>query len=526
MTFENDPVIPGTVRLIRGGDDVEDSTFVLSPTPSSDPNDPLNWSMWRKYLNFGLTIAISIAVFTNLSIQVVFWQQMTNDLGVTITQLARAQSTQLAGLAVGCIFFIPFAIKYGRRSVYLGSTAALAAASWWTGRMHSVAEVFITAFITGLAGAINETAVQMMIADLFFVHQRGTVNGLYFVAVNCGSFITPLAAGSQAAAQGWRWSYYSLAIALTLMFVAFLFLFEETKYVPTLEGDPGRIDADQTLPKDDVGWEKAKTANDLIPVTTSVDSPVTHNTWRQRLRFTTVTGEPLLKLLVLPLHVVAFPHVLFTSLQFASAICGLVLYLATVSIVFSKPPYNFTTAGVGYMSIGPFIGNVFGSIYGGPFSDWIIMKLTKRNHGIFQPEMRLYTLGLSVIATVGGIIMYGVTAARGMHWIYPSIGGALFAFGIGSNGDITFTLVIDSYHELTAEAFVGVAFIRNAFSVGVPFALVPWLKTMGLQNMLIVYGCIAGVIGLLHIPMIIWGRSIRAALASRYWRLVEERASL
>lgn len=35
-----------------------------------------------------------------------------------------------------------------------------------------------------------------------------------------------------------------------------------------------------------------------------------------------------------------------------------------------------------------------------------------------------------------------------MHWIYPSIGGAFFAFGLGANGDITFTLVIDTYREV------------------------------------------------------------------------------
>ncbi|KAF4924867.1 putative MFS-type transporter [Colletotrichum viniferum] len=91
----------------------------------------------------------------------------------------------------------------------------------------------------------------------------------------------------------------------------------------------------------------------------------------------------------------------------------------------------------------------------------------------------------------GGIVMFGVTADRGMHWIYPSIGGAFFAFGLGANGDITFTLLIDTYRELTAEAFVGVAFIRNAVSVGVPSALVPWMSSMGLSNMYILSGAIA-----------------------------------
>lgn len=99
----------------------------------------------------------------SLSIQTVFWQQMTVDLDVSIAQLSNAQSAQLAGLATGCIFFIPFTIKYGRRLTYLVSTAILAAAAWWTSSMHSYAELIVTAVITGLAGAINETAVQMTV---------------------------------------------------------------------------------------------------------------------------------------------------------------------------------------------------------------------------------------------------------------------------------------------------------------------------------------------------------------------------
>lgn len=35
-----------------------------------------------------------------------------------------------------------------------------------------------------------------------------------------------------------------------------------------------------------------------------------------------------------------------------------------------------------------------------------------------------------------------------MNWIYPSIGGALFGFGLGSIGDASLTLVIDSYREV------------------------------------------------------------------------------
>ncbi|KAK7427804.1 hypothetical protein QQZ08_005742 [Neonectria magnoliae] len=516
---------PGGAILLRHEDDTDAAVFVLVPTPSSDPNEPLNWSKWRKNLNFGFTMAVTIAAFTNLSVQTVFWQQMTVDMNVSIAQLSNAQSAQLAGLAMGCVFFIPFTIKYGRRSTYIASTALMAGVSWWTSRMNSYPELIVTSIITGLSGAVNETAVQMTIADLFFVHQRATANAVYFTGVMVGSFLTPMAAGSQASSQGWRWSQYTLSIALTILSLLFVLFFEETKYIPVILSQ-GEDTVEATPSPAANGDYPDKKGGDALTTTASPQMMIPLNTWRQRLRFLTPTTESLPQLFLMPLRVITLPHVIFTALQFASGVCWLVLYMTVVSIVFSAPPYNFDTAGVGYMTLGPFVGNVLGSIYGGPFSDWLIVRLARRNGGMYEPEMRLHPLILPLISMSGGIIMFGVTADRGMHWIYPSIGGAFFAFGLGANGDITFTLIIDSYRELTAEAFVGIAFIRNAVSVAVPFSLTKWMGSMGLTNMYILSGCIAFAIGLLYIPMIIWGKQIRTAQGPKYWRLVEKRANI
>lgn len=99
----------------------------------------------------------------SLMVQTVFWQQMTVDLRVTTSDLNDAQSANLAGLALGCLCFIPFTVKYGRRPSYLISIAVLAASTWWMSRMETKPELIIIAIISGLAGSINETAVQMTV---------------------------------------------------------------------------------------------------------------------------------------------------------------------------------------------------------------------------------------------------------------------------------------------------------------------------------------------------------------------------
>lgn len=139
----------------------------------------------------------------SLSTQAIFWQQMIVDLDTTYTQLNNAMSVNFVGLSTGCIMFIPLAKKYGRRPIYIASTMLMLLASFWTSRLHSLAELYICNLLQGFAGATNEAIVEItvreprlsmigrlmtigQIADLFFVHHRGRMNGLYMIMVMVG----------------------------------------------------------------------------------------------------------------------------------------------------------------------------------------------------------------------------------------------------------------------------------------------------------------------------------------------------
>ncbi|KAH7401389.1 major facilitator superfamily domain-containing protein [Pyrenochaeta sp. MPI-SDFR-AT-0127] len=521
------PRPPGDVLLVKHRDEVE--TFVLFPVPSDDINDPLNWSSWRKALNYALVSAQTVAVFTALSIQPIFWQQMSVDLNLSMERLNNATSANAAGLAVGCILFIPLTKKFGRRSTYVVSTAVMAAVSWWTAYQQTLTELFLTNLLYGLAGATNEAIVQVTVSDMFFIHQRGTMNAVYLTAVMTGSFLTPVAAGVQADRQGWRASYRALAISLTIVFVFFLFGYEETKYIPSIRGEARNLpNVSDYISKDDDDTKANVDASTLALSTTisAPGSPLKPHSYRQRLRWLTPSSEPLWKLTYFPMYVITFPHVLFAAAQYACGVSCLVVQATIISMVFSIPPYNLSPAGLGYMNLGPFVGNLFGSFYTGILSDLSVKWLARRNKGYYEPEMRLYLLLPPALFMAGGQIMFGVTTDKGMHWIFPSIGGALFGFGLGAIGDAALTLVIDSYRPLTAEAFVSITVIRNAVGIPLPFVIVPWLTNMGLKNMFLILGFVSLAVSSLFIPLIIWGKRIRARLAPRYFKLLEKQGGL
>lgn len=220
----------------------------------------------------------------------------------------------------------------------------------------------------------------------------------------------------QATVYGWRWSYYTFSICLTILFLAFCVLYEETKYVPVNIGTPNAFDtaADDI---DAVKKAKADAGIDVHRSQSHVSAPAGYQaaSYRQRMRMMTKTDESLWKLFVLPLSAMKLPHMIYTSLQFAVGVAALVVLSSMTSIIFSMPPYNFDASGVGYMTLGPVVGNIFGSIYGGPFSDWFVIRAAKRNGGLFEPEMRLYPLCLSSLLYAGGLVMFGVTADRVSH---------------------------------------------------------------------------------------------------------------
>ena len=179
--------------------------IILQPRPTDDPNDPLNWTKPEKAWNFTLVSFYILMVFVNLDIGTVIWGDTSRELGYTIQENTWGFGINCLGLAFGCILFIPFALKYGRRPVYIISTAVDMATAIWQAKMVTTGDLFGANILSGLAGAISETICQMTIADMFFVHQRGTANGVYVTTVNAGAFLGPVAAGYSAGSQGWRW---------------------------------------------------------------------------------------------------------------------------------------------------------------------------------------------------------------------------------------------------------------------------------------------------------------------------------
>lgn len=124
-----------------------------------------------------------------------------------------------------------------------------------------------------------------------------------------------------------------------------------------------------------------------------------------------------------PFFLFAFPNVVLAGVIFAFGCTAGIVSFNTISEIMTNEPYNFSTTATGLMFLSALVGSVFG-YFTGVFADTIVVFLARRNGGIKEPEMRLWTLCISFVYASLGYMLYGWGAEKGLHWM-------AVAFGLG-----------------------------------------------------------------------------------------------
>lgn len=391
---------------------------ILHPIPTSDPDDPLNWSKIRKAINFGLVGFFVLWTFAQLQVGATSWGQLIGQLHFTIDQLNQGVAMSSAGLAIGCVLFMPFVHKYGRRPLYIISAALQLAAVIWQAKMQNYNDWMGCNFLGGLGGAISEAVVQVTIADLFFVHQHGTMNAWYLVFTAIGATLGPVASGFVVQSQGWRWIWWWCTIFLAVSLIAVIGGFEESKYIPVLDGQSIALDQDSagtnTMVADTEPQKTDAKHTTMERIQSRIDPTMPRKTYLKRMALLTPSEDYSVRHhFYQPIQVLfLFPAVAYAALTYGTILAALALMASTQATYLILPPYNFGPSGVGLMNLAPFTGTFLGFFAGGYLNDKSMMWFARRNGGIYEPEMRLWLSLMSAIILPAGVLMFGLAIAR------------------------------------------------------------------------------------------------------------------
>lgn len=122
------------------------------------------------------------------------------------------------------------------------------------------------------------------------------------------------------------------------------------------------------------------------------------------------SGNIVIRDVLAPIQIFAFPIISWASFSLGFAANCLLALNLTQAQVFAAPPYNFSSAQVGFVNFAFVVGGIIGLLTAGPFSDYVSKKAAIRNNGVREAEMRLVAL-IPYIA----ILIVGMTVSPSCH---------------------------------------------------------------------------------------------------------------
>lgn len=195
---------------------------------------------------------------------------------------------------------------------------------------------------------------------------------------------------------------------------------------------------------------------------------------------------------------------------------GALTFNYTFPALIVQPPYNWPQENSGLIAV----GSALGFFLAFPFmtvSDRLAAYLTKRNGGIREAEMRLGALLPPLLIAPAGLIVYGFTAQKQLHWIGYFAGIVMCQFGCFFFFTFTLAYAVDSYMANTSEMLIAMNLGKQGISFGMGIYLLNWILTRGYAVVIAgIFCAILLVNNLMTIVFLIWGKKIRIWMA-RSW---------
>lgn len=506
----------GSVRLRH----VATNEVILVPTPSNDVNDPLNWSKgYRYYLAgvvcFAMTMANFLAAGPSVAIvdQVIEFYHAPPTTPMFYPALNKVSffftsTALLQGMST--LIWMPILVKFGRRPVYLASTTLYLVCTIWAAFAKSYSSELAARCVLGLGAGSGEVIAPVTIADLFFLHERGLVMAFYTATLAAGVSVGIILSGLITIHNNWRVIYYVTAGLVGLLLLVIFFTMPETAYNRVLDDSSSEDNIETLAPVVDEDAKIAQVESGSVERTSARQLVGQKRTYIQSLRVTTgtYTTESLVRVFIRPVLLLCLPSVLWATLVISVAV-GFFIAISTNFATAFQQVYGFKPWQSGLCFSAGVIGCIIGVPAGGWFSDFVADWMTRRNHGIREPEHRLPAIIIGLITMPIGIMLYGVGIGHQTHWIVPTFSLGLTSFAIAAATNVTLVYVVDSYRPVAGEVVVSQYAFKAAFGFLLSFYTNPWVQQSGYVTVFGTMGGICAVVMLGAVPLYFYGKWLR-----------------
>ncbi|OGE49394.1 hypothetical protein PENARI_c021G10568 [Penicillium arizonense] len=429
---------------------------VLMPQPSDDPNDPLNWSWFRKHAAMFTISYLALVCYVAVTTLVTGTVPLARSLHVSKSTAVYLGNTPVALYAVAPWLWSPLSHFIGRRPVLLMSNIIAVVGAVVVTTSKTYASCMVGRVILGAGGSAFWTLGPASIGDIFFCHEKGRKIGVSTLAIVVSPFLGTIIGGPiiENDKLGWPASQWIPLIFMGAGFIMQIFFLPETIYVRETRAHPATIST--STPGKSTFWDRY-----------GIHIPKRSEEKQHSFLFIATRPFVLFK----------YPAVMLSAFWFGIAYMMHVGITAEIPLIF-EAQYNFSVLGIGLSGFSGLIGALLGEVYAGPSLDLIAKRAMKQGRE-WRPEYRLKAIWPAVIAVPAGLIMFGTSIQFGKTWITPLIGQAVYIFGIEVATTVIQTYILECYPRQGAEANLVFNLIRNLFSYTSPFFLQPMIANLG-----------------------------------------------
>ncbi|KAF2642880.1 MFS transporter-like protein [Massarina eburnea CBS 473.64] len=485
---------------------------VLVPQPTDDPHDPLNWtSLWKGACITSAAVATFTQGFGPLALAPMF-PALMESFDCSLVDAVQFTGVCILVLGFSNFLWVPISSSFGRRPVYILSQVINFGTSIWRAKATSYGSFMGACVVNGIGAGPAETIMPAVIADMFFLHDRGKWNTLYWVVYMGSLMLGPIISGVMAENVGWRNFWWLNTAILGLSFLMVVFMFPETRFPrahleqgvreskgsPAVSGRetekdlPTTIENMRTQTNDPETIQQVPTASSALANTegltleeTAAQDPYlgkgTPGKWQWALFQKNAHSLKSIALdLWIPWKLFAFPIVEFASFVVSWSCSSFLTLNLTQSQAFAAPPYNLKPQSIGFMNFAILVGALIGLATAGPLSDWVSTRSTRRNNGIREPEMRLPAMIPYIVIMYLGNIVVAVGWER--HWPWEAIviiGFTCAGIQVAALPAIVSTYAVDSYKPVAGSLFVSITVNKNVWGYGFSKFITPWAEEAG-----------------------------------------------
>lgn len=189
---------------------------IITWSSPDDPENPMNWPSKLKLTNVVLVSTWTLLTPLASSMVAPGTLDILEDFhSSSITMGAFIVSIFILGYAVGPLVIAPMSELYGRLPVYHTMNVLFVIWTLACAFAPNLSALLVFRFFEGVAGVTPLTIGSGTIADLIPANERGKFMAFYSIGPLLGPVIGPIAGAYLNQAEGWRWIFRVLTIAVS-----------------------------------------------------------------------------------------------------------------------------------------------------------------------------------------------------------------------------------------------------------------------------------------------------------------------